>query len=102
MNELKESVEHGRRSTYINYKCRCELCRSANAKYQREQRIVATWDDNIWGAVVDTCFAEGYGKDVPILKLDGFDKPVTAKMVYEAVLQCEQLIKTNIIRLLGA
>lgn len=27
-------VTHGLRSTYVNHKCRCELCRKANAEYK--------------------------------------------------------------------
>ncbi len=27
---------HGTASTYKNYGCRCDLCRSANTEYQRE------------------------------------------------------------------
>ncbi len=32
--------EHGTVSTYTNWKCRCEACRAANAKYVRERREV--------------------------------------------------------------
>ena len=28
-------LKHGRRSTYINHRCRCPECREANAKHQR-------------------------------------------------------------------
>jgi hypothetical protein len=27
---------HGRRSTYVNRECRCELCREANREYKRK------------------------------------------------------------------
>lgn len=29
-------MRHGTRSTYVHHKCRCEECRAAQAKYQRE------------------------------------------------------------------
>lgn len=33
---MKEaSPVHGLRSTYINHRCRCELCKGGNAEYQR-------------------------------------------------------------------
>jgi hypothetical protein len=28
------AVDHGKYSTYMNYRCRCDLCRAANAKYK--------------------------------------------------------------------
>lgn len=29
-------MKHGTRSTYVHYKCRCDECRAAQAKYQRD------------------------------------------------------------------
>ena len=29
-------MNHGTRSCYVHHKCRCELCRGAQAAYQRE------------------------------------------------------------------
>lgn len=31
-------VIHGKPGTYVNLKCRCELCRAANARYMRQSR----------------------------------------------------------------
>jgi len=36
--EIPES-EHGKRSTYNKYKCRCDKCRAANTDYLRLSRI---------------------------------------------------------------
>ena len=33
-------MKHGRRSTYVALRCRCPLCRQANADYQRQLRSV--------------------------------------------------------------
>ena len=30
--------EHGLRTTYTNWKCRCEACTAANTRYVRERR----------------------------------------------------------------
>lgn len=32
---------HGKYSTYVNWKCRCDECREASTKYHREGRLAA-------------------------------------------------------------
>ena len=31
-------IEHGKRQTYVYYKCRCDECRAANREYLRQYR----------------------------------------------------------------
>jgi hypothetical protein len=38
---LADAAGHGRPSTYINYRCRCDACRVANTKRLSEQRARA-------------------------------------------------------------
>jgi hypothetical protein len=42
-----EMVEHGKYSTYTNWRCRCELCCAANLEYhhaRRDKRPLTRWD----------------------------------------------------------
>lgn len=37
MEEVDDGLAHGKRSTYTKHKCRCDLCKEANAEYKRNK-----------------------------------------------------------------
>lgn len=36
-----DDPRHGKNSTYINHRCRCEKCKAAHAEYERGRRVIA-------------------------------------------------------------
>ena len=78
------TAEHGTRYAY-NQGCRCKPCRDANTARKWAERYVAKWEGSIVSAVQDGVVFIGPGITI------------TADLLYEALKNYEQRIKTEVL-----